>query len=97
MNANNDWTIKDYWEKINQIIIPEIDLITVVEDKNERKLFFPLSRLFKNEKIDIPKEQRVEAIQIAKKKLSEILEEYKTQFLKIKLLNLLNDINYNNH
>ena len=78
-DANNDWTIKDYWEKINQIIIPENDLITVVEDKNEKKLFFPLSRLFKNEKKDIPKEQRVEGIQVAKKELSVILEEYKNQ------------------
>ncbi len=78
-DANNDWTIKDYWEKINQIIIPDNGLITVVEGKNEKKLFFPLSRLFKNEKKDIPMEQRVEGIQVAKKELSVILEEYKTQ------------------
>ncbi len=78
-DSNNDWTIKDYWGKINQVIIPDIDLTTVVEDKNEKKLFFPLSRLFKNVKTDISKEQRVKGIQVAKKELSDILEEYKTQ------------------
>ena len=76
-DVNNDWTIKDYWEKINQVDIPESDLITVVEDRNEKKLFFPLSRLFKNEKIDIPKAQRVEGIQAAKEELLQILKEYK--------------------
>ena len=58
---------QDYWNKINQIPIHENDLITVVQDKKEKILFFPLSKLFKNETEDIPKVSRVAAIEEAKK------------------------------
>lgn len=68
-NDKNDWTIKDYWEKINGVIIPANDIITIVEDYRENRLFFPFSRLFKNEKKDIPRELRFTMIQNAKKEL----------------------------
>ncbi len=68
-DETHDWTIKDYWEKINNIEIPADDLITIVRGYNEKKLFFPLSRLFKNEKKDVPREDRFMAIQNAKKEL----------------------------
>ncbi len=33
-----DWTLKDYWEKINGVVIPDNDIITIVEDYKENRL-----------------------------------------------------------
>lgn len=73
--------LKDYWEKINGVIIPDNDIITIVEDYKENRLFFPFSRLFKIERKDIPKEVRFNMIQNAKKELYQILKEQK-EYLK---------------
>lgn len=75
----SDWTLLDYWEKINEVSIPENDLIAIVQDKRETKLFFPLSRLFKNEIEDISKTERANGIQQAKQELYKILEEQKSR------------------
>lgn len=76
---NKDWSIKDYWDKINDVNIPENDAIAIVENKSEMKLFFPLSRLFKSEKREVAREIRFKAIQNAKKELFDILEKRKNQ------------------
>ena len=73
-NGANDWTIKDYWNKINEIDIPDNDIITIVEGNNEKRLFFPFTRLFKVKNLEIPKHIRYEAIQNAKEELLKILE-----------------------
>jgi len=81
-SANEDWSVKDYWEKISGIIVPENDLITIVEARNDRRFFFPLSRLFKSELADVSKELRFNAIQKAKQELQKVIEKYRTQLVK---------------
>lgn len=76
-----DWNINEYWEKINDVKLPEYDRITIVEDKNEKQLFFPLSRLFKGVKKDIPRDLRFNSIQNAKQELQAILTENKQRLV----------------
>jgi hypothetical protein len=77
--SDNDWSIKDYWDKISDVNILENDVIAIVENTNEMKLFFPLSRLFKSEKKEVTREIRFKAIQSAKKELLDVLEKRKNQ------------------
>lgn len=81
-NANEDWSVRDYWEKLNGIVVPENDLITIVEARNDKRFFFPFSRLFKSELADVPKELRFNAIQKAKQELQIIIYRYQTQLVK---------------
>ncbi len=79
----NDWILQDFWEKINDIKISGNDNIALVEDRNEKKFYFPQSRLLTMIKEDIPKEKRFMAIQKAKLELLKILKDTKNMIDKI--------------